>query len=467
MSGSVKRSLFLAATAAGTVTAAAAVTIAQVPRIAPATLRVSQTKLAADVQLVPLTSAEAAAVRQRYGVQALWAFRPSVGHFVSLARWTPPATATLYATIRVAASVGAYPAPTTTTTPPTTGGSTSTAPPTVTTTAPPTATTSPVDPSTTTSTPPDSTTSTSPTATSTPPPPVTTTTAPAPVTTTTAPAPTPTPTGSVASAVTAPAGYSNSQLEFSDNAGGASIDSTKWNTYITSRAANGWPWNANGSGGSSSANPSSDYDEEYYVPSGVSEQNGNIDLRASEQSTPGMLGTTAHTYPFSSGALTTYGKFELNGGYVQVEAKMPSGNGMWPGIWMLPGSGATNGDDYEIDVFEGGMTVAGASPLAVDAWHVHTPSGTFGSDENVGTDLSNGFHTYGMSWVPGQSITWYLDGRQIGQVTSATAPIPNEPMELIFTLQVADAATSSWHTVPDSTTPTVNDMLISGVQVYS
>jgi hypothetical protein len=34
-------------------------------------------------------------------------------------------------------------------------------------------------------------------------------------------------------------------------------------------------------------------------------------------------------------------------------------------------------------------------------------------------------------------------------------------------LQVANSNTSSWHSVYDSSTPTVNDMLVSGVQVYS
>jgi hypothetical protein len=40
-------------------------------------------------------------------------------------------------------------------------------------------------------------------------------------------------------------------------------------------------------------------------------------------------------------------------------------------------------------------------------------------------------------------------------------------MELIMNLQVANANTSGWHTVYDSSTPVNSDMLISGVQVYS
>ena len=81
--------------------------------------------------------------------------------------------------------------------------------------------------------------------------------------------------------------------------------------------------------------------------------------------------------------------------------------------------------------------------------------------------MTASFNTYGLRWIPGQSITWYLDHKVIGEVTSAQATIPDEPMELIMNLQVADANAASFHSVYNSTTPTTSDMLISAVQVYS
>lgn len=268
-------------------------------------------------------------------------------------------------------------------------------------------------------------------------------------------------------AIGAPVGYSRADLAFSDSPG-VTVLGTDWNRYITSRAAGGWPWNTNSAGGSSSANPSVDLDGEYYEPSNVTTHRGVLDLRAVHGTTSGMLGNSAHSYPFSSGALSTYGKFEFTGGYVQVEAKMPSGDGMWPGIWMLPGPGGSAGDNYEIDLFEGGMNDAGpgSSPATTFAWHIHAGDRVVGEDSNVGTNLTTSFHTYGLSWVPGQSLTWYLDGRKVGALTSAQVSIPDEPMELILTLQVALAQDGGWHTVPDSSTPRVSNMLVSGVQIY-
>jgi hypothetical protein len=40
-------------------------------------------------------------------------------------------------------------------------------------------------------------------------------------------------------------------------------------------------------------------------------------------------------------------------------------------------------------------------------------------------------------------------------------------MELIMSLQVATSAASDWHSVYNSSVPHNNEILISGVQVYS
>jgi beta-glucanase (GH16 family) len=257
------------------------------------------------------------------------------------------------------------------------------------------------------------------------------------------------------------------QLEFDYSPSGTLLNHADWNTYVTSNSAEGQPWNSNGRGGSTAANDP-DYDAEYDLPGQVSQRDGTIILRATKVPTKGVLNGESTVFPFASGVLSTYGKFEFTGGYVQIRAKMPTAAGMWPGLWMLPGPGGTNGDNYEIDLFEGGANHGGRGTSWRDmfAWHLHTPSGTFGADTNSGVNLTAGFNTYGLSWVPGTSMTWYLNGRVIGSLTSAQASIPDEPMELIISLQVATPAASYWHTVYSSTGPVNNEMLISSVKVY-
>jgi beta-glucanase (GH16 family) len=262
-----------------------------------------------------------------------------------------------------------------------------------------------------------------------------------------------------------PAGYTAADLEFEDTFGGTSLDTTKWNPYVTSNSARGVPWNTNGHGGSSLQNPVVIANQEYYLPTQAIVNNG-LDLMAQETQTAGMLAGVPKTYAWRSGAVTTYGKFQFTGGYVQIVAKMPSSPGMWPSLWTLPGPGATNGDDVEIDMFEGGYYGNGVDPLQNYSWHLHTQQGLEGGVTNVGVDLSAEFHTYGMQWVPDQSIKWFLDGQLVGEVTEKQTPIPDEPMELIMNLAISNSTSAAYRTTPDESTATVDNLLIQKVQIY-
>jgi beta-glucanase (GH16 family) len=263
-------------------------------------------------------------------------------------------------------------------------------------------------------------------------------------------------------ALSPPAGYTSSDLVFQDDFSGTTLDST-WHPYITSNAANGAPWNSNGAGGSGGGNT---YDVEYDMPSQVSVNNGTLDITATQKSVVGDIRGSAVTFPVTSGAVSSYGNFEFTGGYLQISMKAPSGNGAWPGLWLLPGKGAgSSGDNFEIDMQEGGYTGSGPANQAFAA-HLHTPSGTFGKQVDSGIDLTAGFNTYGIDWVPGKSITWYLNGKEMAQVTSAQMPIPTEPMEVIMDSQVANSNAAGWHTAFDSSSPASTQMQINGVQLY-
>ena len=140
-------------------------------------------------------------------------------------------------------------------------------------------------------------------------------------------------------------------------------------------------------------------------------------------------------------------------------------------VWVCPDPACgllySERDGYfEIDVFEGGMT-AGFPADQNLSYHVHNDGSTqWGGNFDTGVDLSAAYHTYGVDWVPGQSVTWYFDGRQGAQVTSAQFPIPDEPMELIINNGMANASTAGWHTQVDGSTGTSSDLLVRSVEVY-
>ncbi|RUV30981.1 MULTISPECIES: family 16 glycosylhydrolase [unclassified Mesorhizobium] len=263
-------------------------------------------------------------------------------------------------------------------------------------------------------------------------------------------------------ALSAPTGFASSDLVFEDNFSGTALDSD-WHTYITSNAANGWPWDSNGSGGSGMGNR---FNAEYNMPSQDKVGNGLLNLTAIKQPVNGVAQGSAYTFPVTSGVVSSYGNFEFNGGYLQISMKAPSGDGAWPALWLMPGKGAgSSGDNFEIDIQEGGFTGSGPANQAF-SYHLHGPSGVTGGVVDSGVDLTAGFHTYGINWDPGKSITWYLDGKQMAQVTSAQAQIPNQPMELIMSNQVANSNAAGWHTALNSSTPSSMQMQIDEIQLY-
>jgi beta-glucanase (GH16 family) len=91
-------------------------------------------------------------------------------------------------------------------------------------------------------------------------------------------------------------------------------DSTKWNYEV---GGNGWGNN----------------EKQYYVKKSIGNstvQNGKLHIIAKKQE----MGNSNYT----SAKLTTYRKFTLQYGKIEVMAKLPAGKGTWPAIWMLPES---------------------------------------------------------------------------------------------------------------------------------
>jgi beta-glucanase (GH16 family) len=264
-------------------------------------------------------------------------------------------------------------------------------------------------------------------------------------------------------ALSTPAGYSSGDLVFQEDFNNTTLGST-WHNYITSNAARGAPWASNGSGGSGVG---AQFDADYFMPSQVTTSNGTLNLTAIKQPVTGVNQSGANqTFPITSGAVSSYGNFEFTGGYLQISMKAPAGDGAWPGLWLLPGKGAGNsGDNFEVDIQEGGYTGRGPANQAFSA-NLHTPNGTFNKVIDTGVDLTADFHTYAINWVPGKSITWYLDGKQMAQVTSDQMPIPSQPMELILDNQVANSNTTGWHTVLNNSTPSKMVMQVDAIQLY-
>jgi len=107
-------------------------------------------------------------------------------------------------------------------------------------------------------------------------------------------------------------------------------------------------------------------------------------------------------YHYTSGRIKTQGLFEFTYGRVEVRAKLPTGRGTWPAIWMLGANIGRVGWPAcgEIDIMEN----VGYDPLTVVA-SVHTTA----YNHSLGTQRSasiqapppwEDFHTYSVEWQP-------------------------------------------------------------------
>ncbi|KAF2430581.1 putative gram-negative bacteria binding protein [Tothia fuscella] len=128
--------------------------------------------------------------------------------------------------------------------------------------------------------------------------------------------------------------------------------------------------------------------------------------------------------PVRSARLTTKGKKSIRYGKVEVVAKMPRGDWIWPAIWMMPvdskyGVWPRSG---EIDIVESRGNDVDYSPGGRDVltstlhWGPTTIKDAFWrttAGKNLRRDdFTNKFHTYGMEWTEDYIYT-YLDSQLV------------------------------------------------------
>ena len=111
---------------------------------------------------------------------------------------------------------------------------------------------------------------------------------------------------------------------------------------------------------------------------------------------------------YSSTRMITKGKKEFTYGKMEIRAKLPSGKGIWPAIWML----GENIDNVgwpacgEIDIME----YVGYQPNTIHST-VHTTSGSGNNGDGSSKALETAeedFHVYGLIWTQ-EELLFYTD----------------------------------------------------------
>jgi beta-glucanase (GH16 family) len=116
---------------------------------------------------------------------------------------------------------------------------------------------------------------------------------------------------------------------------------------------------------------------------------------------------------FTSARLVSKGKGDWTYGRIDVRAKLPSGRGAWPAIWMLPTTTEPMRwpDDGEIDIMEYVGFDPGVVHGSVHTKRYHHSIGTQRTGMIAVPDASDAFHDYAIEWTPDR-IRWFVDGRE-------------------------------------------------------
>lgn len=148
---------------------------------------------------------------------------------------------------------------------------------------------------------------------------------------------------------------------------------------------------------------------------------------------------------YTSARLVTKNKGDFLYGRIEARAKLPSGRGTWPAIWMLPtdfayGNWPRSG---EIDIMEH----VGYDPNNVHST-IHTEayngaSGTQKGNSKMIPTAMTAFHIYRMDWTP-YAIRGYIDDQKIFEFINDGKGVASWPFDKRFHILLNVAVGGNW-----------------------
>ena len=247
------------------------------------------------------------------------------------------------------------------------------------------------------------------------------------------------------------AGMTGCVLVWSDEFDGTGVDLTKWTFQLGDGSEVGLPggWGNN--------------ELQYYQEENATVADGFMTITAREESVGGLN--------YTSSRLRSLGKGDWTFGRMEMRAKMPIGQGLWPAFWMLSSDPSIYGPwaaSGEIDIVEyigsdpnrifGTIHYGASFPGNVfTSTDYFLPSGTFNDD----------FHEFAVEWEQGE-IRWYVDGMLYATQNSwfsTGGPFP-APFDVDFHLLLNLAVGGNLPGPPDATTVFPQEYVIDYVRVY-
>ena len=243
----------------------------------------------------------------------------------------------------------------------------------------------------------------------------------------------------------------NYNLVWSDEFDGTEIDPSKWSYDIgdgCDRGICGW--------GNNELQYYTDRSENSFI------SNGKLIIRA-ERETPNYL----NEYGYTSARMVTKNKGDWRYGRMDVRAKLPTGQGLWPAIWMLPTDNVYGGwpKSGEIDIMENigsePERVFGTIHYGHDFWRFISE----GYEKEEGT-FHDDFHTFSVLWNE-DCIEFLVDDMPYSGPYTRTSVLPTTwPFDQDFhmILNIAVGGNLPGNPTPATVFPQV--MQVDYVRVY-
>jgi beta-glucanase (GH16 family) len=170
---------------------------------------------------------------------------------------------------------------------------------------------------------------------------------------------------------------------------------------------------------------------------------------------------------YTSARLKTQGTFAVQYGRIEVRAKLPFGQGLWPAFWLLGTNITSVGWPQcgEIDIME----AIGREP-STNHGTVHGPGYSGGSGITAAYTLSGGqkfsedFHVFAIQWAA-QTVTFSVDGNAYATVTPAALRGAPWVFDRQFFLLLNVAVGGTFPGNPDATTQFPQEMIVDYVRV--
>ena len=238
---------------------------------------------------------------------------------------------------------------------------------------------------------------------------------------------------------TTPMSYPNYNLVWNDEFDGTSLS----NDWIYETGNGSWGWGNN--------------ESQFYRQENTSVEDGFLTITAKQEYFAG--------FDYTSSRIKTQGNQSFKYGRIDIRAKLPYSQGIWPALWMLGENISSVGWPTcgEIDIMEliGGSGYNDRTIHGTAHWNDNGHA-MYGQANSLNSGMYNDeFHVFSIIW-DSSHIKWFRDDIQYNILDISNLSAFHDDFFFIFNVAVG----GNWPGYPNSTTVFPQTMVVDYIRVF-